>query len=637
MLIKLNDLDRAKNALYAIEAGCPRDEWIKIGMSAKAAGLDFDDFHAWSATGQNFKGERDCRVNWDSFNAEGGITAASLFGIARSRGWTDPTPHNTRQNPTTSAADIWQRGVDAPISHPYIRAKQGYADGLRIYPETAPALTIKGRDVAGHLMVPCTSNGILQTIQFIGPDGEKLNLSGASFNDGYFSLGHPTDQIFVTEGIGQAWACNLATDEMAVCAFGAGRMRKVALELRSRFPSAHIVIVADKGKDQEAEAIAKSVNGRCVCMPPSAPANFDANDFALEYGIDVLAELLAAPTIAQGGHIELLTEEALLDLGSIKWRIQDILPQQGVAAIYGASGSGKSFLALDAIQSIAAGRDWFGYPTAQCPVLYCALEGESGWPNRVKAYRIKHEAEQQNIRYLLGNFNLTDRDDVDALLAAINSLDQKPEVIVLDTLNRAVPGIDENDAQAMGKIIAAAKHLHTQISGLVLLVHHSGKDSSKGLRGHSSLHAALDAAIEVRRQTTQRVWSAAKVKDGLDGSAHKFGLEIVALDQDATSCTVSPSGDAVSCPTIPPKSSNQQIVYDELRKLLSSMGPADMGDRPQAVPEATPFIRMSLAIEKIRTKLPCEPKRQTERTHVALKALIEKGLVVSQGDMLWIQ
>ena len=56
----------------------------------------------------------------------------------------------------------------------------------------------------------------------------------------------------------------------------------------------------------------------------------------------------------------------------------------------------------------------------------------------------------------------------------------------------------------MGQIIAAAKELQTFVGGLVVLVHHTGKDASKGLRGHSSLQAALDAAIEVRRDGDNR-------------------------------------------------------------------------------------------------------------------------------------
>ncbi len=62
--------------------------------------------------------------------------------------------------------------------------------------------------------------------------------------------------------------------------------------------------------------------------------------------------------------------------------------------------------------------------------------------------------------------------------------------------------------------------------GLVVLVHHTGKDATKGLRGHSSLFAALDAAIEVSRSGERREWILAKSKDGRDGSTHPFKLRV---------------------------------------------------------------------------------------------------------------
>ena len=84
----------------------------------------------------------------------------------------------------------------------------------------------------------------------------------------------------------------------------------------------------------------------------------------------------------------------------------------------------------------------------------------------------------------------------------------------------------------MGLILAGMKRLQEITGGLVIIVHHTGKDASKGLRGHSSLAAALDGAIEVERTQTSRSWSAAKVKDGEDGKQRAFKLHVVDLGRD---------------------------------------------------------------------------------------------------------
>jgi hypothetical protein len=226
----------------------------------------------------------------------------------------------------------------------------------------------------------------------------------------------------------------------------------------------------------------------------------------------------------------------------IQWRIKDVIPERGIAAIYGPSGSGKSFLVVDMAINIAKGALWFGYRTKSCPVVYVCLEGESGLSVRLSAYRSK-DCIPKNIEFIDQPVNLLNTKDLRDLVTAIKGSHMDGGIVIIDTLNRAVPGMDENSSVDMGHAINACKLIQQGLGGLVLLVHHSGKDASKGMRGHSSLHAALDAAIEVKRSGDQREWSIAKAKDGADGKAHPFMIEVVNLGQDndgdpITSCVI---------------------------------------------------------------------------------------------------
>ena len=45
----MHDTAKAIDALHSIPPDLPRDEWVKVGMGAHAAGVDFDTFDAWSA------------------------------------------------------------------------------------------------------------------------------------------------------------------------------------------------------------------------------------------------------------------------------------------------------------------------------------------------------------------------------------------------------------------------------------------------------------------------------------------------------------------------------------------------------------------------------------------------------------
>jgi len=86
-----------------------------------------------------------------------------------------------------------------------------------------------------------------------------------------------------------------------------------------------------------------------------------------------------------------LTTDELQNLPTTKWRVKGLFPEHGLGSIYGPSGSGKSFLALDLMASIACGITFYGHKTTQCPVVYVALEGTGGIAKRVEAYETHHK------------------------------------------------------------------------------------------------------------------------------------------------------------------------------------------------------------------------------------------------------
>lgn len=216
--------------------------------------------------------------------------------------------------------------------------------------------------------------------------------------------------------------------------------------------------------------------------------------------------------------------------------VKGILPPRGVVVIYGPSGSGKSFLVLDMAFGIGEGIPWFNFKVRATPVVYINLEGSLRL--RLSAWQMDRKREfPDNVQFIIEPFHILE--DVEALAAGI----PHGAVIFIDTMNAASPGLDENSSRDMGLILEAAKRLQQITNGLVVIVHHSGKDASKGLRGHSSLYAAMDAVIEVGRNGDARYWRLAKSKEGRDGLRRSFRLKSVGLGYDAdgepvTSCVV---------------------------------------------------------------------------------------------------
>lgn len=366
------------------------------------------------------------------------------------------------------------------------------------------------------------------------------------------------------------------------------------------------------------------------------PTDTAANDLMQQDCPDAAIDL-SAPLVAPILRFNLLTDNDLRLLPPVEWRIKDVLPSHGLAVVFGPSGSGKSFLVLDMLQSLALGREWFGRRVKPCSVTYIALEGEAGLAGRVDAYRIHHGSTSPNIRYTVQPFRLLNADDINELVLAIQSAGTG-DVVVLDTLSRATPGSDENDSKAMGSIVAAAKLLQEAVGGLVLLIHHTGKDASKGMRGHSSLHAALDCAIEVKRTGDNREWLVAKSKDGEDGASHSFKLEVVPMGNDCdgdaiTSCVVVTNQSAqATAKKIPTLGSNQTIALKALQEPLRESVNIDKDGAPQG----KPCLGVDQALAIVAPLMPVEAKYKKQRAKEAIAGLVNKDVVGMQGDWLWV-
>lgn len=657
-----DEVERARSALFSLDPGCARAEWVRYGMAAKQAGLSFDDFHSWSAQAPNYRGECDCRKAWASFG-DGAVKTATLYYAARTTGWQPGQGQSLglqpawsqdvkalasadgtiRRGQRSSLASTFDSYPPADVTHPYIVAKRGIPDGLHVVPNDDP-LTINAERVAGCLAVPVRSlDGALLTVQYIPPQGtgKKVNAPGASFGEGMLVLGEmvPDGRAYVCEGIGTAWAVLRADPSAAaVVAFGSGRFRIVALALRRRYPLASIVLVPDRGKESEAQVIAGEVRGSWVEMPADKPMNYDANDYEAEHDSDALKRLLAAVK-RQPMRYRLQAGEELLTATPLRWLVRGVLPAEGLAALYGPSGSGKSFLALDLCAAIAAGAPaWFGHRLSAAPVTYCALEGERGMGKRARAWSTHYRQPLPGrLRFITQGIDLRQHTDISDLAAAVQAAGGRDGLVVIDTLNRAAPGADENASKDMGQLIGACKELQRRIGGLVLLVHHTGKDGTRGLRGHSSLYAALDAAVEVTRADNRREWFVAKCKDDEDGERHTFLLRVMELDCDehgdpVTSCIVAPDEGVAEVYRVKvPQGGNQRIALDALAQPLRESQAFGKGDAPLG----HPCLKLDDAVVIVADHLPCDPKRKTERARHAISGLVARGICGVKDDWLW--
>jgi hypothetical protein len=226
------------------------------------------------------------------------------------------------------------------------------------------------------------------------------------------------------------------------------------------------------------------------------------------------------------------------------WLIKGVLPMGEFGILFGASGSGKTFVALDMMFAIALGREWRGQRVKKGRVVGIAAEGGAGIGKRGEAYAIYHGIDLStvdNLQIITAAPNFLDDDDISEVIAEIKNLGDV-RLVVIDTLAQVSPGANENTSEDMGRVLRNIKLLHEATGAMILVVHHAGKDLSKGSRGWSGLKGAAEVQVEVlRHDSGQREIVLEKMKDGEDGTVWGFKLEVVEvgidLDGDViTSC-----------------------------------------------------------------------------------------------------
>jgi hypothetical protein len=232
--------------------------------------------------------------------------------------------------------------------------------------------------------------------------------------------------------------------------------------------------------------------------------------------------------------------------------IKGWLGRSQMSVIYGQSNVGKSFFCLDMAFSVAANVEWNGAKVRGGTVLYLATEGGLAFKNRLYALRKSKGIDDAPLAVRASPVDLL-RAEVDLvklkdLCVEVASKYGKIEMIVVDTLSRALAGGNENGPEDMTRFIGNIDALRDLTGAHMMIVHHSGKAASAatGARGHSSLRAACDTEIELEvDESGLRIANTTKQRDMEPKPPFGFTLKVhdLGADEDGdqvTTCTIEP-------------------------------------------------------------------------------------------------
>ena len=314
--------------------------------------------------------------------------------------------------------------------------------------------------------------------------------------------------------------------------------------------------------------------------------------------------------------------------------------------VFGPPASFKSFLALDIGLSVAHGGSWHGREVHSGPVLYIAGEGAAGIRKRASAWMMNQGVSDNGEPFFVlpQAVNIRDEAEVDALIAeAGETMPQPPTLVIIDTLARSFGGGDENSNVDMGEFIMQCDRIKAAFDGAtVMIVHHSGKDTTRGARGHSSLYGAVDTELELKRSQGSDTVTIrnSKQKDAEETDGIQMTARVVTLPpgdglwlEEETSIVLDYM-EASEAPVREKKlGGNQKAVMQQLERAVEQVGEARFVDGAERK-----VITANAAKTYAYMVLPKPDGKDNRWTNYsrAITTLRDRGLVGFYNDYFWI-
>jgi KaiC/GvpD/RAD55 family RecA-like ATPase len=303
----------------------------------------------------------------------------------------------------------------------------------------------------------------------------------------------------------------------------------------------------------------------------------------------------------------------LFKMPPLEWLVHEILPGNGLSFLYGEAGCGKTFLAIDIAGAVARGVAWAGKPTQKGAVLYVATEDFSGLSTRMRAYCNEHSLDVSSMPFRLWReeLDLLDPTSVSHLVdeaRLINDL----RLIVIDTFAAAMPG-DENASNDVGKAIRSLNRIKQGSQTSILVLHHTGKDETKGMRGWSGLKGAADTIVRVRSAQTVLSATVERHRNWHSGEQIHFRLAervIDSQDFESVSCVVEHAGEQGST----------KVRTDLQRSILEAHAEFNT--------ECSGGCTMEMLADLIVTRVPTSKKYNIRRS---IQGLVDQGALTLSG------
>ena len=443
------------------------------------------------------------------------------------------------------AVTMWEGSVPVE-SHPYLTKKGLSGEGLRTTTKEWRHSDGKATP-AGTLLIPARDiDGVLHGVERILPDG-KLHL-GRKTRCFFGDAPEPGKFFLLAEGFATACAIRRLSGWPTAEAFGFACLENAAKAVTERHPGIEVVLCPDRVNEETQRAVVTRMKEKWTVLelPDESPKNHDWDDEVRQYGLEAAKENFRARwSLARAKEPDVTVERKpryeLVRIGDIElvepeYLVAGLIEDKTLGMFFGASGSMKSFLALDLAACVATGLPFHGRQVKEGPVIYLAGEGFNGIKRRLTAWELNTGVSLKDVPLYISRRapTLANRESAKDVAESIRDIAETaghPALICIDTVARATVGADENSNSDMGEFIETVDEIRHEHDCALLTVHHSGlADKDRG-RGASAIHAALDVEYQVTKDGTSVTLLNKKMKDGAEPEPIHFQATEITVGQ----------------------------------------------------------------------------------------------------------
>ena len=477
-----------------------------------------------------------------------------------------------RSEAADKAAAVWRAASKVPADNPYLTRKQvaPVATLREIGADQAAQILgyvprAKGEPLTGVLLVvPVKVGGRLSTLELIDGEGRKTALFGGAKAGGYWGA-QPLPEgdgagltLLIGEGVATVLSAKEATEYPAVAALSSGNLVSVARTLRTRYPAAALVVLADLIKatgepDPHAAEAAQAVGGR-LAVPDFGPDRPDGatdfNDLAQTRGLEAVHAAVAAQsrdrqTAAPAGptspEVQIVCAAGIRP-EPIEWLWPGWLAAGKVHILAGSPGTGKTSIALAMGASITAGGRW---PDGTRAPLGDVLiwSGEDDPKDTLIPRLLACGADLQRAHIVSG---VVDRDghrafdpanDTILLLEAARAIERPIRLLIVDPVVSAVSGDSHKNAEvrrALQPLVDLGQALRCAVIGITHFSKSTaGRDPVDRVNGSLAFGALARIVLAAAKlpeddgRVGVRLLARAKSNIGPDDGGYEYHLDIV--------------------------------------------------------------------------------------------------------------